>query len=102
MPQPNYWLHCPLVIFLILTVIPLDHTFAGNPLDRAESIRRDEEAIRNLVESDLGRYLVFNKSKVLVDGQGQLAWVDRSKLVDIDTEPALLGTLEETPYFALD
>ena len=102
MPQPNYWLHCPLVNFLILTVFPLDHTFAGNPLDRAESIRRDEGAIRNLVESDLGRYLVFNKSKVLVDGQGQLAWVDRSKLVDIDTEPALLGTLEETPYFALD
>ena len=80
----------------------LDHTFAGNPLDRAESIRRDEKAIQHLIQSDQGRYLIFDKSKVLVDRNGQLDWSHRSKLPKIDRKPTLLGILKDVPYFALD
>ena len=49
-----------------------DHTFAGNPLDRAEHIRRDEEAIQELIISKEGKYLVFDRLKVHVDEEGQL------------------------------
>ncbi len=88
--------------FFILTVFSLDHTFAGNPLDRAESIRRDEKAIQHLTQSDQGRYLIFDKLKVLVDEDGQLDWNHRSKLPQTDNEPTFLGILKDVPYFALD
>ena len=79
-----------------------DHTFAGNPLDRAEYIRRDEEAIQELIKSKEGKYLVFDRLKVHVDEEGQLKWLNQTDLPSLPQQPALLGIDDDKPHFALD
>ena len=79
-----------------------DHTFAGNPLDRAEHIRRDEEAIQELIKSKEGKYLVFDRLKVHVDEEGQLKWLNPTDLPSLTHQPALLGIDDDKPHFALD
>ena len=79
-----------------------NHTFAGNPLDRAESIRRDDNKINELIHSSEGKYLVFDRLRVLVDDNNNLSWVLRSELPIIAPEPTLLGFLDQTPHFAID
>jgi len=91
-----------LLIPLILTVFSEDHTFAGNPLDRAEHIRRDEEAIQELIKSKEGKYLVFDRLKVHVDEEGQLKWLNPTDLPSLTHQPALLGIDDDKPHFALD
>ena len=40
------------------------HTFAGNPLDRAQHLRKDQAALGALQRSDTSRFLVFHQLKV--------------------------------------
>ena len=47
------------------------HTFAGNPLDRAQHLRRDEAALGALHASS-SRFLVFHQLKVATQATGQL------------------------------
>jgi len=77
-------------------VFSQDHTFAGNPLDRAEYIRRDEEAIQELIKSKEGKYLVFDRLKVHVDEEGQLKWLNPTDLPSLTHQPALLGIDERS------
>ena len=79
-----------------------DHTFAGNPLDRAEYIRRDEGAIQELIESKEGKYLVFHHLNVHVDEEGQLKWLNTADLPSLPNQPTLLGIDDNKPHFALD
>ena len=79
-----------------------DHTFAGNPLDRAEYIRRDEGAIQELIESKEGKYLVFDHLNVHVDEEGQLKWLNTADLPSLPNQPTLLGIDDNKPHFALD
>ena len=53
----------------------LVHTFAGNPLDRAQHLRKDPVALEALQHSDSSRFLLFHKLKVATDSNGSLAWV---------------------------
>ena len=51
------------------------HTFAGNPLDRAQHLRKDQAALGALQRSDTSRFLVFHQLKVATNAAGSLASV---------------------------
>ena len=56
------------------------HTFAGNPLDRAQHLRKDQTALGALQRSDTSRFLVFHQLKVATNAAGSLAWIPPSAL----------------------
>ncbi len=56
------------------------HTFAGNPLDRAQHLRKDQAALGALQRSDTSRFLVFHQLKVATNAAGSLAWIPQSAL----------------------
>ena len=84
------------------------HTFAGNPLNRADSERRDEELLKRLMRHDKVRVLPFHELKPLVrrGAQAELAWIGHEVLHGIPpgaAEPKLLGLdHDRNPYFAID
>ena len=82
------------------------HVFAGNPLDRGESERRDEERISNRARDSRSRFLPMSDLNVLitVNAQPELGWFSFNELKQIgyDSNPIFLGLLEETAYFAVD
>lgn len=78
------------------------HTFAGNPLDRGEALRRDEESINALAQNPDAVYLPFNRLKVFTADDGNLSWVARSDLPATSNDPIFLGLIDGRPHFALD
>ena len=56
------------------------HTFAGNPLDRAQHLRKYQAALGALQRSDTSRFLVFHQLKVATNAAGSLAWIPPSAL----------------------
>ena len=46
------------------------HTFAGNPLDRADIRRRDPDWLARAAADPASRYLPFWQLNVLIDGAG--------------------------------
>lgn len=86
----------------MVTVSTHTHTFAGNPLDRGESIRRDEASIDALAASDKALYLPFNRLKVHTTTSGNLGWVPRDELPATTNAPIFLGLIDDKPHFALD
>jgi NAD+ diphosphatase len=84
------------------------HTFAGNPLDRADSKRRDEDWLAEAARSEQARYLPMHQLNVLVDGLGgapRLGWlgVDALRWLDVDIPPVFLGLdAAGAPHFAQD
>ncbi|XOV82520.1 MAG: NAD(+) diphosphatase [bacterium] len=80
------------------------HTFAGNPLDRAESIRRDENAIQALVQAQESVFLTFHKLKVAMDADHNLAWQRQEELSALSehivADPILLGIRDNVAHFA--
>lgn len=84
------------------------HTFAGNPLDRADTRRRDEDWLAQAARSEQARYLPMHQLNVLVDGLGgapRLGWLDADAMrwLDVDIPPVFLGIdASGTPHFAQD
>ena len=82
------------------------HVFAGNPLNRGESERRDEEAISNRAKDSTSKFLPMKDLNVLVtvNAQPELGWLSFDELTQIGatSNPIFLGLLEETAYFAID
>lgn len=82
------------------------HTFAGNPLDRAESKRRDEGWLGAAARDPTSRYLPFADLKVLLRGNAapQLGWLPTERVTGLETEmaPILLGIASGAAHFALD
>ena len=77
------------------------HTFAGNPLDRGEALRRDEENIATLRNEPTTRFLAFHKLNVAAAEDGQLNWIEGGHLDTNDVEGAiLLGEHEGRALFA--
>ncbi len=80
--------------------------FAGNPLDRGERERRDEDWIRNASLDDASRFLLlWNMEAPLTEGPNTgLVWSTRPHLdsLHLQTEPVLLGLLDGIPHFAVD
>lgn len=82
----------------------LIHTFAGNPLDRADALRRDPAWLARAVADPGSRYLPFWQLNVLLDPAGHLGWLPTAEVqrLAIDVPPVFLGCLNGTAHFALD
>ncbi len=80
--------------------------FAGNPLDRGERERRDEDWIRQASLDGDSRFLLLWKFEAPLSAgrDTRLIWTTRSALdgLGLDTEPVLLGLLDGIPHFAAD
>jgi len=89
------------------------HTFSGNPLDRADAMRRDEAALAAAASREDSRYLLLWNLNVLTVGSGStsaeasgpaLGWLEQRDVerLGIDTPPVFLGLNAGVPHFALD
>lgn len=90
------------------------HTFAGNSLDRADTMRRDEAQIQAATDHHTSLYLPLRKLNVLVnpapskssatDSALQLCWLSQHQVAaaNISVTPVLLGTRQATAHFAID
>ena len=82
------------------------HIFAGNPLNRGERERRDEEWISRQAQDPKSKFLPMWGPRVLItdDSQPALGWVSRDQLsqAGLNTQVLLLGFQDDTSYFAVD
>ncbi len=84
------------------------HIFAGNPLDRGDLERRDEQLLKDMVWQDNAKFLPFHKLNPLIlrKQQTELAWISNEFLEGLPQEtrnPTFLGfDSERNPYFAVD
>jgi NAD+ diphosphatase len=82
------------------------HVFSGNPLDRGERERRDEEWISKKARDPSSKFLPMWGPRVLLSKESQavLRWLGLDDLAQagLDLEPVFLGTREGTAYFAVD
>ena len=84
----------------------LTHVFAGNPLDRADTRRRDPQWLEQAYRHPQSRVLPFWQLNVLLDTAqdarlGWLAGTDLARLA-LDEPPVLLGLRDDVAHFALD
>ena len=85
------------------------HIFSGNPLDRGETQRRDEEWITKTAQDPNSRFLPMWGPKVLItehsnhSGHG-LGWLTMQDLKQAGINPTvmLLGMMDGTAYYAVD
>ena len=80
------------------------HTFAGNPLDRAEYQRRDPAWLAEREQDPGSRFLPFRELDVLLEGEepSRLAWVCGDAAGDLDGPRFLLGLRDGVAHFAVD
>lgn len=80
--------------------------FAGNPLDRGERERRDEDWIKRASLDSKSRFLPLWRMEAPLSSEKTpgLIWTNRSSLDDLglQTEPVLLGLRDGVPHFAAD
>lgn len=78
------------------------HTFAGNPLDRGEDLRRDETALRALIEHPDSLFLPFQRLQVAIDARNQLDWLTQQDIRRVAHEQMVfLGTRDGRGHFAV-
>ena len=87
--------------------VSFTHVFAGNPLDRADAMRRDAARIDAAFRDARSRVLPFANLNVLIDsagGSARLGWLrgDRASALDVDATPVFLGVRDGIAHFALD
>ena len=80
------------------------HTFAGNPLDRAEYLRRDPEWLAAREQDPASRLLPLRQLDVLLEGEDPagLAWVSGDAAAGVEGPRFLLGLRDEVAHFAVD
>jgi len=85
------------------------HIFSGNPLDRGETQRRDEDWIARKAEDPTSRFLPMWGPKVLIteqSGQSEptLGWLTMQELkqAGVNSTVMLLGMQDDTAYYAVD
>lgn len=76
------------------------HTFAGNPLDRAQNLRKDPGALTALQHSSDSQFLPFHKLKVATNQAAKLAWVTNRQLPDRVDQFVFLGLQDGRGHFA--
>ena len=77
-----------------LNQIETPHIFAGNPIDRADALRRDESDIGDLMHSDQTQVLIMAGLDPFIcvgeDGSASLGWIDYEAACELlDAEPSL-------------
>jgi NAD+ diphosphatase len=84
-------------------VSDLVHTFAGNPLDRGEQLRRSEEALQDLEYHPDAAFLLFHELNVAITEDNGLAWVDGARREQgVEAQIVFLGMAANVPRFAID
>ena len=83
------------------------HVFSGNPLDRADAMRRDEARLAAAATEPDSRYLLLWNLNVLVIEDSEapaIGWLTGADVrrLDIDTPPVFLGLDGRIAHFALD
>ena len=82
------------------------HVFSGNPLDRGDVQRRDEEWLRQAARDSRSRFLPLWQLDILLsdDARPALGWVKPTDIegLELDAPPVFLGLLDGTPHFAVD
>lgn len=77
------------------------HTFAGNPLDRGEVIRRSEADIEKLRQNPRSKFLAFHRLKVAAVDEETLAWQSLDELEPYE-QTIFLGTQGDVAHFAVN
>jgi NAD+ diphosphatase len=84
----------------------MTHVFAGNPLDRADALRRDDDWLAAAAADEQSRFLPMWQLNALVAGTDplHLAWLPAGEIkrLDVDVPPVFLGLLDGAAHFALD
>jgi NAD+ diphosphatase len=84
------------------------HIFAGNPFDRGDTERRDEDLLKKMIRQDNTKFLPFHQLKPLVrkGPNVELAWIGHEFLDGLPEEaggPKFLGfDADRNPHFAVD
>lgn len=82
------------------------HTFAGNPLDRADALRRDPQWLANALSAPDSRFLAFSRLNVLLHGSDtpRLIWLSTAQKAALNVQgaPIFLGLNESVAHFAVD
>ena len=88
----------------------IPHVYAGNPLDRGDQVRRDEEWISQRAKDPGSKFLPMWDLNVLIangqDSKGPegLGWLGINQMgeLGIDGSPIFLGLSEGAAYFVVD
>ena len=84
----------------------ITHVYAGSPLDRGETQRRDEQWLRDRARDTTSRFLPMRDLNVpIVRASGErLGWlgVDDLDRLEVDGEAVFLGLMEDAAHFVVD
>ena len=82
----------------------ITHVFAGNPLDRGEVERRDEEWLTAKASDPSSRILPMWQLNVPVSAEHELTWMNPVEVGQLkaETEPIFLGLLDGVSHFVAD
>ena len=84
----------------------MSHVYSGNPLDRGDHERRDEQWIADMAAQPASRFLPLRELAVLLtDGeQGGLGWLSLEELARLEgvASPMFLGLLDGVGHFVVD
>ncbi len=82
----------------------ITHVFAGNPLDRGEVERRDEDWLATQASDPASRLLPMWQLNVPVSADHALTWMnpDEVRRLSADAEPVFLGLLDGVSHFVID
>ncbi len=82
------------------------HVYSGNPVDRGETVRRDDEWLADKAKDSTSKFLPLRDLNVLVTDNGQygLVWMGVADLerLGVDYSPVFLGLLGDTAHFTVD
>ena len=82
------------------------HVYSGNPVDRGETVRRDDEWLAGKAKDSTSKFLPLRDLNVLVTDNGAdgLGWVGVADLerLGVDVSPVFLGLLDDTAHFTVD
>lgn len=72
--------------------------FTGSPLDRADRLRHDADALAGAMADPRARLLRLTALDPELDGEGRLVWSSLAEL-EGEAEPILLGLIDGVPHF---
>ena len=81
------------------------HIYSGNPLDRGDAERRDEQSLVDAAKHSSSRFLLFKNQEILItrSSKPNLTWLTFNDLKAIRiSEPVFLGILGSVYHFAVD
>ena len=80
------------------------HVFAGNPLDRGEVERRDDEWVTSQATLPSSRMLPMWQLNVPVSPEHALTWMNPQEIrkLNVEAQPIFLGLLDGVSHFVVD